>query len=314
MAVLEQEDEQLSLTKNDLADESEESDSCGADERATPLTDAKRAYRMALGALLLSGLLFVVALGTVVRAALLTAGRGALAGTSPAPANVEESVALSSAGKVQALRDSVTALAGSFGHPGNDDEDGEILLPTRYVLQTSAHLRPTAGATEGGRVLPKGAKVFVIKHHEGWLQVVVATSPGVVPGFGWLPVEEDGRDVLEEDVLSAPVPQKQKAPISAEELDKRWEEVRSQNSVLKNSLTHLQDSLKHQFAERLKKTAGHKVHTAAAQGQESESATAAPMAAQDLSKAAVDAVDVEEVKKDVSAIKSSVEKELQAPP
>jgi len=306
-------------------------------EHAPISREVRSAYRHAAAALAVSGLVFVAALALVL--------------FSPAQ---DRAVTSGVAGSIVGL-DQVAPAPGALGSfamlkDSLNDMGEDFTIPSRYRLVSPATLRGSIGITAPAiQELPTGTQVFPLKNSMDWVQVIVPKGEGpngVAAAFGWLPVKEHGAELLEKDKVM-PSDMLQRRTVTQEEMSKQWGEVRAKNAELKNSLSHMQDSMRANFANKMKLSKQRQAAGAMPAGNAPASAASgvtaagtnnAPLVAQqgpgavfaapsstssvpeqpadmqELSAAANDAVDVQELKKDASAIQSDVRNELKEPP
>jgi len=250
-------------------------------------------------------------------------------------------------GSFAMFKDSKETLTTALDSLNDVDED---LIPSRYHLVSPATLRRSIGIIAPAiQELPSGTKVFPLKNSMDWVQVIVPKGEGansVQAAFGWLPVKEHGAELFQKDVVM-PSDMLQRRTVTQEEMSKQWDEVRAKNAELKNSLSHLQDSMRAHLVNKMKLSkqdqAGGAMPTGHAPASVASGVTAAgtdsaslvvqqgpgavvsapsstssapeqPADMQELSAAAKDAIDVQELRKDASAVQSDVQKELKEPP
>eukprot|EP00445_Apocalathium_hangoei_P095090 CAMPEP_0204250290 /NCGR_PEP_ID=MMETSP0361-20130328/100091_1 /ASSEMBLY_ACC=CAM_ASM_000343 /TAXON_ID=268821 /ORGANISM="Scrippsiella Hangoei, Strain SHTV-5" /LENGTH=330 /DNA_ID=CAMNT_0051223559 /DNA_START=48 /DNA_END=1037 /DNA_ORIENTATION=- len=256
---------------------------CDETEHAPISREVRSAHRHAAVELAVSGLVFVAALSLILFAlAHDRAVTSGVAGSSIGLGQVARApVPEGSFAMFKESKQTLTTAVESLNHMGED------LVLSRYRLVSPATLRRNIGITARAiQELPTGTQVFPLKNSMDWVQVIVPKGEGAAPAiqelptgtqvfplknsmdwvqvivpkgegangvqaaFGWLPVKEHGAKLLQKEV-AMPSDMRQRRTVTQEERSKQWDEVRAKNAELKNSQSHLQDSMRARFVNKM---------------------------------------------------------------
>merc|ERR1719350_2415603 len=155
------------------------------------------------------------------------------------------------------LIDEESAIEGSVQGLVSELEEvqyGTLSTPFRLVAQSVLR----ADGVADGRVvqeLPAGVQVFPLSREGDWVQVVVparqSTEIPVKASFGWLPEKQGGGRLLEKDKEPHVVRRSWTGPEkSQEQVEAKWDEVRSKNTRLKRKLAELEVWMQNSNADR----------------------------------------------------------------
>lgn len=145
------------------------------------------------------------------------------------------------------------------------------LTPNPYHLTTTCPLR--ASPSRGAEIvdeMPSDVQVFPIKEQGDWVQVIVSSgemeAASLTANYGWLPKKENGSDLLAKDTEVRFKPKSEYAdkPITQEELDAKWDEVRSKNDDLKMQIAELQNMMKDSYTKKVRAEKQKAAHAAKA--------------------------------------------------